>query len=178
MRIRLIGGKTLRWGRASWRMSNFEFKGKDHDGFGDNWPLSYEDLAPYYDRVEPMFRVAGRKEGLPQLPDGVFLEDNSRDSLSVERFIAAAKAQTVPTTKQRRATGTLASSVNLLLPDAIATGNLRIVPNAVVREITADKNTGWSTACTSSTGNRSANILRRRAWWWWGRPVWKARGCC
>jgi choline dehydrogenase-like flavoprotein len=142
VRIRLIGGKTLRWGRASWRMSDYEFKGKGHDGFGDNWPITYADLAPFYDRVEPMFRVAGRKEGFPQLPDGVFLEDNSRDSLSVQRFIESAKRMNVPTTKQRRSTGTLASSVNLLLPDALATGNLRIVPNAVVREITVDQNTG------------------------------------
>ncbi|HEY2014553.1 MAG TPA: FAD-dependent monooxygenase, partial [Bryobacteraceae bacterium] len=83
VRIRLIGGKTLRWGRASWRMSDFEFKCKDHDGFGDNWPLSYSDLAPFYDRVEPIFRVAGRREGFPQIPDGVFLKDESPDSLSV-----------------------------------------------------------------------------------------------
>ena len=127
VRIRLIGGKTLRWGRASWRMSDYEFKGKDHDGFGDNWPISYADLAPFYDRVEPIFRVTGRKEGWPQLPDGVFLEDNSRDSLSVERFIESAKRLNVPTTKQRRSTGTLASSVNLLLPDALATGIEKIV---------------------------------------------------
>lgn len=142
VRIRLIGGKTLRWGRASWRLSNYEFKGKDHDGYGDNWPVSYEDLAPFYDRVEPMFRVSGRKEGLPQLPDGVFLEDASRDSLSVQRFIAAAKAKQIAVTKQRRSTGTLASSVNLLLPEALATGKLQIVPNAVVRELSVDTNTG------------------------------------
>jgi len=142
VRIRLIGGKTLRWGRASWRMSDYEFKNKDHDGFGDNWPISYQDLAPYYDRVEPMFRVSGRKEGLPQLPDGVFIEDNSRDSISVQRFIEAAKKMGVATTKPRVATGTLASSVNLLLPDALATGNLRIVPNAIAREVTLDRNTG------------------------------------
>jgi choline dehydrogenase-like flavoprotein len=142
VRIRLIGGKTLRWGRASWRMSDYEFKGKDHDGFGDNWPIAYADLSPFYDRVEPIFRVTGRKEGWPQLPDGVFLEDNSHDSISVQRFIESAKRMNVPTTKQRRSTGTLASSVNLLLPDALATGNLRIVPNAVVREITVDPNTG------------------------------------
>ncbi len=141
VRIRLIGGKTLRWGRASWRMSDYEFKNKDHDGFGDNWPISYADLAPYYDRVEPMFRVSGRKEGFAQLPDGVFIEDTSHDSTSVQRFIDSAKRMGVPTTKQRRATGTLASSVNLLLPDALATGKLQIVPNAVVREITVDKNT-------------------------------------
>lgn len=142
VRIRLIGGKTLRWGRASWRLSDYEFRGKDHDGHGDNWPVSYKDLAPYYDRVEPMFRVSGRKEGLPQLPDGVFLEDDSRDSLSVQRFLAAAKARQIPTTKQRRSTGTLASSLNLLLPDALATGKLKLVPNAVVREISVDSKTG------------------------------------
>jgi len=79
VRVRLVGGKTLVWGRASWRMSDYEFKGKDHDGFGENWPISYSDLAPYYDKVEPIWRVAGRKEGLPQLPDGIFLEDHSPD---------------------------------------------------------------------------------------------------
>src|SRR5690348_6499087 len=67
VRIRLIGGRTLRWGRASWRLSNYEFKGKDHDGFGENWPISYSDLAPFYDRVEPIFRVAGRNEGFAQI---------------------------------------------------------------------------------------------------------------
>jgi choline dehydrogenase-like flavoprotein len=142
VRIRLIGGKTLRWGRASWRLSDYEFKCKDHDGFGDNWPIEYKDLAPYYDRVEPMFRVSGRKEGFRQLPDGVFLEDDSRDSVAIQRFIASCKRMNVPTTKQRRATGELASSVNLLLPDALATGNLKIVPNAVVRQVTTDRNTG------------------------------------
>ena len=142
VRIRLIGGKTLMWGRASWRQSDYEFKAKDHDGFGDNWPIGYKDLAPFYDRVEPLFRVAGRREGFPQIPDGVFLEDSSPDSESVERFIASAKRLNVPTTKQRAATGQFASSVNLLLPAALATGNLTIVPNAVVREISADRNTG------------------------------------
>ena len=142
VRVRLVGGRTLVWGRASWRLSDYEFKCKDHDGFGDNWPISYKDLAPYYDRVEPMFRVAGRKEGLPQLPDGVFLDDSSTDSQSIQRFIAAAKRMNIPTTKPRRATGQMASSVNLLLPAALATGNLTIVSNAIAREVTTDKNTG------------------------------------
>ena len=135
VRIRMIGGKTLKWGRASWRLSDYEFKGKDHDGFGENWPISYGELAPFYDRVEPVFRVSGRKEGLPQLPDGVFLPDESRDSSCVQRFLESAKKMGVPTTKQRRSTGALASSVNLLLPDALATGNLTILPNAIVREL-------------------------------------------
>ncbi|MGI8989103.1 MAG: GMC oxidoreductase [Bryobacteraceae bacterium] len=142
VRVRLIGGKTLVWGRASWRLSDYEFKCKEHDGFGENWPISYKDLAPYYDRAEPLFRVSGRKEGLPQLPDGIFLPDDSPDSESVKRFRAAAKARNIPTTAQRRATGQLASSANLLLPEALATGKLTIISNAVVRELTTDRHTG------------------------------------
>ncbi len=142
VRVRMVGGKTLMWGRASWRLSDYEFGCHDHDGFGENWPVRYKDLAPYYDRAEPMFRVAGRREGFPQIPDGIFLEDDAADSESITRFVASAKKLNVPTTKPRRATGQLASSVNLLLPDALATGNLTLMPNAVVREITTDKNTG------------------------------------
>ena len=148
VRVRLVGGKTLVWGRASWRMSDFEFKCKDHDGFGENWPLSYADLAPYYDKVEPIFRVAGRKAGLPQLPDGIFIEDNSKDSISIQRFEAVLKARGIPTTKPRRATGALASSINLLLPKALDSGNLTVVPNAVVSRITTDANTGLVNGAT------------------------------
>jgi choline dehydrogenase-like flavoprotein len=142
VRIRMVGGKTMRWGRASWRLSDFEFGCKDHDGYGENWPLRLKDLAPYYERVEPIFRVTGRNEGLKQLPDGSLLVDDSADSLAVQRFIASCKKLGVPTTKPRRATGTLAASTNLLLPGAMETGNLQLVTNAVVREITADANTG------------------------------------
>ena len=142
VRIRALGGKTLRWGRASWRLSNYEFKGKDHDGHGDNWPIEYKDLAPFYDRVEPIFRVSGRNEGWPQMPDGKLILDDSRDSESIARFKAAASKLGVPTTKPRRATGTLAASTNLLLPEAMATGKLTIAGNAIVRELTVDPNTG------------------------------------
>jgi len=144
VRVRLIGGKSLFWARMSFRLSDYEFKAKDHDGFGDNWPLSYSDLAPYYDKVEPIFRVSGRKEGLAQLPDGNFVEDKSPDSETMNRIASAGKPYGITVTKIRRALGDgrLASSFNLLLPDAVATGNLTIVPNAVVREVTVDRNTG------------------------------------
>src|SRR5215471_9929723 len=144
VRVRMIGGKSNFWARMSFRLSDYEFKAKDDDGFGENWPISHADLAPYYSQVEPIFRVAGRKEGLAQLPDGVFIEDNSPDSEPVQKFAAAAKTVGMTVTKMRRATGNgqLASSFNLLLPDAMATGKLTIVPDAVVREITVDKNTG------------------------------------
>lgn len=142
VRIRAVGGKTLRWGRASWRLSNYEFKCKDHDGVGDNWPVSYDDLAPFYGRAEALFHVTGRNEGLPQLPDGNIISNESTESESVRRFIASAEKLGIRTTKPRVATGTFASSANLLLPDALATGNLKVIANAVVREITVDKDTG------------------------------------
>ncbi|MDX2180898.1 MAG: GMC family oxidoreductase [Bryobacteraceae bacterium] len=142
VRIRMAGGKMNRWGRASWRLSDLEFKARDHDGFGENWPVEYATLAPYYSRVEPMFKVQGRNEGLPQLPDGVLLEDGSPDSPANARFIAAAAKRGIRITKPRRATGTLASSLNLLLPDAAATGKLTLVPNAIAREIAFDAKTG------------------------------------
>ncbi len=91
VRARLIGGKTMMWGRASWRLSDHVFAAKDIDGFGENWPVRYQDLAPYYDKAEPLFRVAGRRDGIPQIPDGNFLEDNSPDSESVARFVGACK---------------------------------------------------------------------------------------
>src|SRR5919107_951796 len=92
VRVRMLGGKSNFWARMSFRLSDYEFKAKDYDGFGDNWPISYADLAPYYDQVEPIFRVAGRKEGLKQLPDGVFVEDTSPDSTAMKRVAEAGKA--------------------------------------------------------------------------------------
>ena len=144
VRVRMVGGKSSFWARMSFRLSNYEFKGKDLDGYGENWPISYEDLAPFYDRVEPIFRVTGRKEGLEQLPDGKFIDDTSPDSGAAKRLAEAGKSKGMTFTKIRRALGRgqLASSLNLLLPDAIGTGNLTLVPNAVVRNVTTDKSSG------------------------------------
>jgi choline dehydrogenase-like flavoprotein len=144
VRVRMIGGKSLFWARMSFRLSDYEFKAKDHDGYGDNWPISHADLDPFYSRVEPIFRVSGRKEGLKQLPDGDFIEDTSPDSLAAKRLGEAGKTVGMTVTKIRRSLGdgNLASSYNLLLPDAVETGNVTIVPNAVVREVSVDKKTG------------------------------------
>ncbi|MEZ5353314.1 MAG: GMC family oxidoreductase [Bryobacteraceae bacterium] len=144
VRVRMIGGKSLFWARMSFRLSDYEFKAASHDGFGEDWPIAYADLAPYYDRVDPIFRVSGKTSGLKQLPDGKFLEDDSPWSGAMERFIASAGKRDIAVTKMRRSIGRgpFASSFNLLLPDAVETGNLTIVPNAVVRDITVDRNTG------------------------------------
>jgi choline dehydrogenase-like flavoprotein len=144
VRVRMIGGKSNFWARMSFRLSDYEFKAKDFDGYGENWPISHADLAPFYSRVEPIFRVSGRKEGLAQLPDGDFIPDESPDSEAMAKLKVHGKPMGMTITKIRRALGNgqLASSFNLLLPDAMATGKLTLVPNAVVREITVDKNTG------------------------------------
>jgi choline dehydrogenase-like flavoprotein len=149
VRVRLFGGRSLFWSRQSFRLSDYEFKAKSHDGFGEDWPISYADLAPYYSRVEEIFQVAGAMDGPPQMPDGNFVLDNDPWSSSMQRFKAAGKAFNMDVCKQRRALGRdgLASSVNLLLPDAEKTGKLTSVSNAVVRELTIDKNTGKPNGC-------------------------------
>ncbi len=73
IRQRALGGRTLSWGRQSYRMSDLDFKAASHDGYGEDWPISYADLAPYYDIVERYVGISGQNEGLPQLPDGQFL---------------------------------------------------------------------------------------------------------
>ena len=73
IRARNVGGRTLAWGRQTYRLSNYDLQAASHDGFGQNWPLRYEDLAPYYDIVESFIGVSGRAEGYEALPDGKFL---------------------------------------------------------------------------------------------------------
>jgi choline dehydrogenase-like flavoprotein len=73
IRGRQVGGKTFCWARVSYRYSDFEFKASTRDGYGQDWPISYKDIEPYYDRVERYIGVSGSYEGLPQLPDSRFL---------------------------------------------------------------------------------------------------------
>ena len=144
VRVRSVGGRSPYWGRQSFRLSDYEFKCKDHDGFGENWPIDLKTLAPYYSRVEAIFRVQGAYDKLPQYPDGNFVEDKSPWSGAMQRFITAGNKMGVPVTKPRSSLGTggMAASINLLIPDAVATGKLTTIPNSIVRQITVDKSTG------------------------------------
>ena len=72
-RSRMLGGRTNHWGRISLRFGPRDFKGKDRDGLGENWPIGYEDVKPYYDKVDKLIGVFGTKENLPNEPDGFFL---------------------------------------------------------------------------------------------------------
>jgi len=149
VRVRLFGGRSLFWSRQSFRLSDYEFKARSHDGFGDDWPISHAELSPFYSRVEDIFQVCGAMDGPPQMPDGNFILDKDPWSDSMRRFTAAGKRLNMPICKPRRALGRngLASSVNLLLPDAEKTGKLTSVANAVVRELTVDKATGRPNGC-------------------------------
>lgn len=72
VRARALGGKTNIWGRLALRLSDYDFKAKSHDGYGDDWPISYADIEPYYDRVDRYLGISGHKENLPHLPDSLF----------------------------------------------------------------------------------------------------------
>jgi len=72
-RSRMLGGRTNHWGRISLRFGPDDFRRKDIDGLGANWPITYEDVKPYYDKVDKLVGVFGTNEGLPNDPDGFFL---------------------------------------------------------------------------------------------------------
>ena len=72
IRQRVLGGRSLSWGRQSYRMSNLDLKAASHDGYGDDWPVSYEELIPFYEKVEKYVGISGLAEGLSQLPDSIF----------------------------------------------------------------------------------------------------------
>ncbi len=72
-RARIVGGRTNHWGRISLRFAPLDFKPYSTDGYGVDWPIGYEDVAPYYDKVESLIGVFGTKEGIPSAPDGIFM---------------------------------------------------------------------------------------------------------
>src|SRR5205807_1828674 len=72
-RARMVGGRTNHWGRISLRFGPYDFKRKSRDGLGDDWPISYEDVAPYYDKIDRLIGIFGSKENLPNEPNRVFL---------------------------------------------------------------------------------------------------------
>src|SRR5262245_28372220 len=73
IRGRHVGGRFLSWGRVALRMSDYDFKAASRDGLGEDWPISYDDLAPYYERVEQFLGIVGTSEAIPNLPDGKYV---------------------------------------------------------------------------------------------------------
>jgi choline dehydrogenase-like flavoprotein len=161
-----VGGRSLTWGRQSYRLSEFDFEANGKDGVAVDWPIRYKDLAPWYDHVERHVGVSGNRDGLPQLPDGQFLPP--MDMNCVEKSVAGrikdhykgARLMTIGRVanlsvphKGRSACqhrnkcwlgcpfGAYFSTQSSTLPAAMATGNLTLRPYSIVTEVIYDKDT-------------------------------------
>lgn len=165
-----VGGRSLMWGRQSYRLSPMDFEANLKDGIAVDWPIRYEDLAPWYSHVEKFAGISGSRDGLPQLPDGIF--QKAMDMNVVEKDVAARirehyKGQrhmimgrvaniTEPlagrTNCQYRNKcwlgcpfGGYFSTQSSTLPAAVATGNLTLRPYSIVTRILYDKDTKKAT---------------------------------
>jgi choline dehydrogenase-like flavoprotein len=157
IRSRVVGGRTLHWSRASHRLSDFDFKAASRDGYGDDWPISYADIAPYYDHVERHIGVSGYAEGYPQLPDGQFLPGMPYNCAE-QIFRTTALRMGLPATHRRIAQlsrphrgrpachfcgacnqgcdiGAMFNSIVSTLPSAEATSRMTLRPDSVVRAV-------------------------------------------
>ncbi|SDB61454.1 Choline dehydrogenase [Flavobacteriaceae bacterium MAR_2010_188] len=99
-RSRMLGGRTNHWGRISLRFSERDFKHKSIDGLGENWPIGYEDVKPYYDKVDKLIGLFGSKENLPNEPDGFFLPP-PKPRLHELFYIKGARKSNVPVIPSR-----------------------------------------------------------------------------
>jgi choline dehydrogenase-like flavoprotein len=170
VRARVVGGKTNIWGRLALRLSDYDFKAASRDGFGQDWPISYADISPYYDKVDTYLGVSGVPENLPQMPDGKYqrpikltaIEMHMRQTLKgmnrvLTPYRAGVTTDGLKHNKYRsrcygrgacnRHTGgcdihAAFDSMTGLLRPAMDTGNLTLRPNSTVYEVTVDKNTG------------------------------------
>lgn len=167
-----VGGRSLMWGRQSYRWSEQDFEENAKDGHGVDWPIRYKDLAPWYSYAEKFAGISGSKEGLAVLPDGDFLP--AMEMNVVEKDVAARIKEyykgtrhmfigrtaniTEPKPEQGRVNcqyrnrcwrgcpfGAYFSTQSSTLPAAMATGNLTLRPFAIVTRILYDKDTKKAT---------------------------------
>ena len=159
-RSRMLGGRTNHWGRISLRFGPDDFRRKSIDGLGDDWPITYDDMKPYYDKVDQFVGIFGSKEGLHNDPDGVFLPPpkprcyellikKAADKLGVTCIPSRLSILTKPLNGRAAChycgqcnrgcrTHSNFSSPSVLIPPAMATKRLTIIANAMAREVTVD----------------------------------------
>ncbi len=159
-RARMLGGRTNHWGRISLRFGPDDFKAKGRDGLGDDWPISYDDMAPYYDKVDRLIGVFGSKEGLRNHPDGDFLPPprprchellvkDASDQLGVTCIPSRLSILTKPLhgrvachycgqCNRGCMVNANFTSPNVLIFPAMKTGKLTILTNAMAREVTTN----------------------------------------
>jgi choline dehydrogenase-like flavoprotein len=183
-RARMVGGRTNHWGRISLRFGPDDFKRHSLDGLGDDWPIGYEDLKPYYDKLDRLVGIFGSVENLPNEPDGVFLPPprprcyellikQACDRLGITCIPSRLSILTRPHNGRAVchycgqcgrgcATHSNFSSPSVLLPPALATGRLRLITNAMVREVTTDES-GLATGVSyiNRTDRRDYAVLAR-----------------
>jgi choline dehydrogenase-like flavoprotein len=146
IRSRQLGGRTLLWGGVMLRMSDHELKAGSRQGFGLDWPLSYTDLAPWYDRVERSLGVFGTAESLPQLPDGLYVgsrpltagEEKLREGVEAAwpgRRVIPSRGMDGTLPPSPGQTWSRLTSVGSTLADALKTGRTRIKTNAIVSHL-------------------------------------------
>lgn len=160
-RARMVGGRTNHWGRISLRFGPHDFKGKSRDGLGDDWPIGYDDLKPYYDDVDDLIGIFGSNEGLYNHPDGHFLPPpeprcwekivkRAADKHSVTCIPSRLSIITRPHNGRPAchycgqcnrgcAVNANFSSTNVLLAPAARTGRMTMITNAMVREVTVGR---------------------------------------
>ncbi len=168
-RARMVGGRTNHWGRISLRFGPHDFKGKTRDSLGDDWPIGYEDVAPWYDKIDRLIGIFGSRENLPNHPDGIFqpapaprcaelLMKRAADKLGVTCIPSRLSIITRPLGNRPpchycgecgRGCSVNAnfSSTNVLIAPALQTGKLTLLTNAMVREVTMGKD-GKATGVT------------------------------
>jgi choline dehydrogenase-like flavoprotein len=159
-RARMLGGRTNHWGRISLRFGPQDFRRKSLDGLGDDWPIGYDDVTPYYDAVDRLIGVFGSNEGLPNDPDGVFLPPprprcyellikQACDTLGVRCIPSRLSILTRPLNGRASChycgqcsrgckTNSNFSSSGVLIEPALRTGHLALLTNAMAREVTTD----------------------------------------
>ncbi len=160
-RSRIEGGRTNHYGRITLRVSAADLKARSRDGLGDDWPITYEELAPYYDKVETFIGVFGSKENLPYAPDGIFLPPpkprctetlvkKACDHLDITCIPSRMAILTKPVNGRppchycaQCGRGCISasnfSSSQVMIPPAHATGRFTMIPNAMAREIVISK---------------------------------------
>jgi len=149
------GGRSMVWGGQTWRISDFEFQAPERDGWGLSWPLQYADLAPFYSEVEQFLGVHGSQRGLPELPDGEFLNAHPITFAEAEfaRIVEATWPErhvipvrsispTTPGEPHRDFAWPQFTSPSSTLAAAKKTGRLRIRTHAAVSYITTSSGTG------------------------------------
>jgi choline dehydrogenase-like flavoprotein len=164
-RMRVTGGRTVVWGRQSYRMGDLDFKAASLDGFGEDWPLSYADLVPYYDLVEDYVGISGLAEGVYELPDSRFhpamafncaeLHLRERVKSRLGWTVTIGRVANITKSLNGRApchycgpcywgcvTNSYFNSAFTTVADALATGRCTHVPNAMVHRVTTDRATG------------------------------------